>query len=132
MSDDIAKIINKLKDHVQMCVDYYLPHHMLVSDVVEGLSRFDSSQYDVFDILSREVIDEYMLPLGEEALKAGLLGLSIKTFGVAEPGGFIVQDHSHLIPLFEKLFNDWEKADWITITKQDDPERPIIVSLKSD
>ncbi len=129
---DIAKITAKLKDHVQMCEDYFLPDFMLVTDVVEDLSRFDSSQYDVFDILSREVIEKFLLPWGEVALKAGMFGLSIKTFGVAEPGGFIVQDHSHLIPRFEKLFNDWEKADWITITKQDDPECPIIVTLKCD
>ncbi len=126
---NIKEAINRLKKMEKFCIECYQPEWMLADAVVSELVNFDTSEYNIFDIFSTEVIEKYILTPGAESILAGIVGGKIESILKTNSSATQKVDHSDLIPLYQRVFSDWELEGWITIKKPEDGKSPVSIKI---
>ena len=126
---NIKNVISSLKEKEKFYIENYQPEWMFADEVISELSKFDVSEYDIFDIFSTEVIENYILVPGKDHLIANLIDGKVESYFKANIGDAKVLDHSDLTPLYLKVFKDWEKAGWIKITSTEGSDKTIAIEL---
>ncbi|AZZ92339.1 hypothetical protein EUZ85_17035 [Hahella sp. KA22] len=126
---NIDEVVIKLKDKEKFCVEYYQPEWILADAVVVELSQFDVSEYNIFDIFSRDVIENYILAPAEPFLSVKEGSVKVESFIKVSGAELKKVDHSSLAPLYQKLIHEWEKAGWITIIKDADSNNSLTICI---
>ncbi len=127
---EIKDAINRLKEKEKFCIECYQPEWELADAVISELSNFNVSEYNIFDIFSNEVIEKYILEPGQENILAGKVGGKVESFVKTNLAATQLVDHSDLIPLYQRVFGEWEQEGWITIKTQEDAKNPISIKIK--
>lgn len=127
---EIQKLIESLGHKKKTYVDGMLPPDMFADEVVGTLSGVSASEYNIFDIFSKKIIEDYILSPGEDYMRAALVGGKIKSIVVSYDKGAREADHSEMIPLYQKVFREWEEQGWIMVDENsEDVESPISIKI---
>ncbi len=128
-NEEIIKNLKSYEEEYQSGID---DDSSFAFFTIDELSTLDMSEYNIFELFSRNTIEDSILKFGTDLIIAELNDQRIERLMCAYPGGVKVINYSSKMPLFKRLFDDWQKKGWVIINQDIENKKQLHKNLNFD